>query len=231
MESQIDESATNVSGIGLAGVVEVHGVVAEPAALPELVELDALDLDGREPLPDDDVAPEEALAGPRVAIPALGRRLRGKRLVQLRTRRHDPDAAAEQRHGGPRLRPLFDVVAQFEAVDGIARNRIPLAVVVVLDLLLDLDRRPVLGVLRDRQQLGVARQVVRRGDDDLIAFFQSTGGIDDQRGRGAGVARAHRPVQPHPALPGRPGFAAVRVHAPFSPWSWSVPPWETPSTL
>ena len=185
--------------------MEVQRVVAQPAALPELVELDPLDLDGREPLAEHDVAAEEALAGPRVLVVALRRPYCGELLFRLRTSGDDPDAAGEQPHRGPRLRSLGDIVAQLQLAHGLTRNRIPFAVVMVGDLFPQLDRLPVLGVLGDGQQLGMAGQVVRGRDDDLIACLPVDRGVDDQRGLVASVSGAHRLVQSDPALAGRPG--------------------------
>src|SRR5580765_1060962 len=114
--------------------MEVQRVVTEPAALPELVELDALDLNGREPLAEHDVAAEEALARPRVLVPALHRIDFGELFSRLRASGDDPDAASEQPHRGPRLRSLGDIIAQLQLAHGLARNRIPFAVVMVGDL-------------------------------------------------------------------------------------------------
>src|SRR4029453_15573398 len=98
--------------------MEVQRVVTQAAALPELVELDPLDLNGREPLAEHDVAAEKALAGPRVLVLALHRPHCGELFFPPPPSRDDPDAAREQPHRGPRLRAFGDIVTQLQLAHG-----------------------------------------------------------------------------------------------------------------
>ena len=153
------------------------------AALAHLVELDALHLEGLEPLARDQVAAEEVARGFLREVEVLGV-----------ARRHDADASRQERHRGPglRARPLEDRV-QHPVAD--RAQRVPGAVVVVLEKLLDGDARSAVDVAGDRQLLGVAREVVRGGDDDLVAVPQGELPVD---GQCLGVLRCGG-VQPRPA--------------------------------
>ena len=93
IESWIEQSLTKVLFGVLAHHVEMHGIVPDAAALPELIELDALQLVGLEALADHRVA--------AVSICVSGRRELGWSAVS--PRRHDAHAARQERDRGARV--------------------------------------------------------------------------------------------------------------------------------
>ena len=167
------------AGRHLAGHMEVDRVVAELAALAEIDKLDALDLDLLEPLAKYRM-PAEVIAA--LCLPVGAKRPVRRLLVGFHVRiwrlddpvalRDDADAARQQRHRGARFCPFRDQVlihpGGFET--GFRRPEIDLVALAAVE---PFDRRGEGDViplhLADGQQLGMAGQVVGRGDDDLVA--------------------------------------------------------------